>query len=219
MPARAAAMFSLFAIVHILLSRAVLGLTDDEHNLVAASIGVGDESLPPTSTAHLPADVLAPPRQPSIATTSYTLSTGAVADEVSPTVAPSERSLPIPSSFPRPSTLPMDETASLLPNAYSLVSANDYETVRKIAEHKVEKKPSPPATAHFTHHITPRRAGTTVMRGIQAASIMTHAPPLQSCHVGQRFIVNHILFICHQFGRNRRGFRPFGEEGSERCRR
>uniref|UniRef100_A0A915CWL8 Abnormal cell migration protein 18-like fibronectin type I domain-containing protein n=1 Tax=Ditylenchus dipsaci TaxID=166011 RepID=A0A915CWL8_9BILA len=42
-----------------------------------------------------------------------------------------------------------------------------------------------------------------------SAIILTNIPPLPFCRPGQRFIYNHILYICHQFGPNFRGFRPF----------
>lgn len=41
--------------------------------------------------------------------------------------------------------------------------------------------------------------------------IFGHVPALQFCRVGQRFVINHIMYVCHQFGRSElRGFRPFG---------
>lgn len=41
------------------------------------------------------------------------------------------------------------------------------------------------------------------------ADIINDLPTVQDCAVGRRFVVNHILFVCHQFG-ERRSFRPFG---------
>jgi hypothetical protein len=41
------------------------------------------------------------------------------------------------------------------------------------------------------------------------SDIINDLPTIQECPSGKRFIVNHILFVCHQFG-ERRSFRPFG---------
>jgi hypothetical protein len=41
--------------------------------------------------------------------------------------------------------------------------------------------------------------------------LVNQIPSLPFCQPGQRFIVNHILYVCHQFDEQRRGFRPFGE--------
>lgn len=40
--------------------------------------------------------------------------------------------------------------------------------------------------------------------------LVNQVPALPFCRVGQRFIVNHILYVCHQYGEQRRGFKPFG---------
>ncbi|KAI6171183.1 hypothetical protein M3Y97_01071600 [Aphelenchoides bicaudatus] len=41
-----------------------------------------------------------------------------------------------------------------------------------------------------------------------STDIINDLPNVQECPTGKRFIVNHILFVCHQFG-ERRSFRPF----------
>jgi hypothetical protein len=43
-----------------------------------------------------------------------------------------------------------------------------------------------------------------------AAALSLAIPPLESCKIGQRFIANHIVYICHQYRTDLRGFRPFG---------
>ncbi|KAI6218610.1 hypothetical protein M3Y95_01160900 [Aphelenchoides besseyi] len=40
------------------------------------------------------------------------------------------------------------------------------------------------------------------------AEINLDVPLIQDCTSGKRFIVNHIMYLCHQFG-ERRSFRPF----------
>lgn len=53
--------------------------------------------------------------------------------------------------------------------------------------------------------------GTTIFRqAVDAAPTLAVSPTLSHCRVGQRFIMNHILYICHQFTPTQRGFRPFG---------
>ena len=44
---------------------------------------------------------------------------------------------------------------------------------------------------------------------VSHSDVINDLPIVQECTVGKRFIVNHILFVCHQFG-ERRSFRPFG---------
>ncbi|KAI1719102.1 hypothetical protein DdX_06228 [Ditylenchus destructor] len=46
------------------------------------------------------------------------------------------------------------------------------------------------------------RTGTT-------AAILMSVPNLPFCRIGQRFIHNYILYVCHQFAPNQRGFKPF----------
>ncbi|KAH7719956.1 hypothetical protein AAVH_12599 [Aphelenchoides avenae] len=46
--------------------------------------------------------------------------------------------------------------------------------------------------------------------------ILDTVPNLPFCRPGQRFILNHILYICHQFNANQRGFKPFACASSNR---
>lgn len=75
--------------------------------------------------------------------------------------------------------------------------ANAKEPAKKPAV----KKPTPPPSITHTHKPLPRNQPL----------ILDTVPNLPFCRPGQRFILNHILYICHQFNAHQRGFKPFGE--------